>query len=321
MKNLSKKLLFITFLLSLFLIAISSASAAENTTDLGNLIITASDDSTVELGEVTYKTNVTNIKIDKNITIVGKGADKTIIDAKKAGRIFNILSNGTLKLINLTLINGNATDGGAIYNSGSLTITDCHISNNNLNDYGGGGAIYNDYSASLRIKNSIFANNNADDIDNDVYGYGGAICNLGYCTITDSYFLNNSAYHEGGAIYNEDGINMNITNSNFTNNSGVRGGAIYSFGENLTINNCNFINNKAEYGGGAIYNYGITMIISNSSFSNNIAIYGDGGSIYNDGDNMNIIKSKFTNNTADYNGGAIYNTGSQVLIRDSCFHQ
>jgi parallel beta helix pectate lyase-like protein/polymorphic membrane protein len=96
---------------------------------------------------------------------------------------------------------------------------------------------------------------------------------------------------------------LTLINITLTNGIGYNGGAIINNGE-LTITNCNFINNLAEDGGngGAIYNDG-TLIVTNSIFTNNTAA--NGGAIYNTGGNMIINNSIFKDNKAFETGGAI----------------
>ena len=73
-----------------------------------------------------------------------------------------------------------------------------------------------------------------------------------------------------------------------------------------TINNCTFINNKANFDGGAIYN-GVkenSLTIKNSKFINNSASNDDGGAIFSRG-KLIIENSFFEGNKASVDGGAI----------------
>jgi len=102
--------------------------------------------------------------------------------------------------------NGN---GGAIDNSGTLTIVDSTFASNNA---GSGGAITNDTGGNLTIDSSTFVSNTTN-------GTGGAICNTGSTaglTITNSTFSSNSAA-AGGAIYNQN--TLAVRNSTFNGNS------------------------------------------------------------------------------------------------------
>ena len=112
---------------------------------------------------------------------------------------------------------------------------------------------------------------NVSIVNSTALTYGGAIVNYGELVIVNSIFSLNKAKN-GGVIANYN--KLDIKSSNFTNNSCFikgSGGAIYNLGKGtLTIDNCNFADNKvdAEYlleaddfgvrlgSGGAIYNRG-----------------------------------------------------------------
>jgi parallel beta-helix repeat protein len=139
---------------------------------------------TIYLKKGVYRFNNTNIKINKTLTIVGKGSAKyVVIDARKNGRIFNIAKQGNLKLINVTLKNGFVSKefsyGGAIYNKGFLSINRC-IFIKNIAEYdsiGWGGGIYNE--GSLKLESSVFKKC-------DAYNGGAINCFARYTT----YVLN-----------------------------------------------------------------------------------------------------------------------------------
>ncbi|OQD58363.1 adhesin-like protein [Methanobrevibacter arboriphilus JCM 13429 = DSM 1125] len=292
--SLSSKILLLISVLFLLLITLSTINAAEtniNSTDnLGQTIENASNGDIINLEAGIYTNNVTNILVNKSLTIQGKNPQTTIINAQNLGRIFNITSTGTLTLINITLINGNASDGGAIYNNnGKVTINYCIFENNTASSSTNarGGAIYNIGSAgNLTINNSIFNNNNA---------------------------LIATANRQGGAIYNTNF--MNINNSTFTKNTAASGAAIYNAKTSI-INNSSFINNEASSHGGAIFNSQLNNIlkISNSTFINNTAPTGGAIRSQNPG-NTTVIGSSFINNTAGV-GGAI-STDNQANLNVS----
>ena len=246
----------------------------ENFTDLQNAIGLVTGTLTLNQNVVMTDDEAANfvngVIINKNIRIDGKGHT---IDAKNLGRIFKINLGVAVTLTNVTLTNGNATVGGAIYNFDNLDLV--HVN---------------------------FVNNTAK--------YGGAIMNYGYgLVLDDSTFTNNTA-KIGGAIYNSDDCFV-VGNSTFTNNTAKIGGAIYNYGIGFVVGNSTFTNNTAKIGG-AIYNYGIGFVVGNSTFVNNSAADG-AGAVYNEGDNSVVGNSTFVNNTATSIGGAIINNGKLVV--------
>lgn len=176
---------------------------------------------------------------------------------------------GTL-IISNSVIDGNTSNaappnvrGGAIDNSGSLTITSSTFSNNS-SPLGCGGAILNGgLNAEVMITGSHFTGNSASS--------GGAICNgvidnLHYVqaiTIERSSLTNNSATADGGSIYQAgDGTNLillvNTTVSG--NEANLYGGGAYissgvleSASSTIAYNVANADRSAAETGGG-IYN-------------------------------------------------------------------
>ena len=283
--------------------------------------------------------NFTNgITINKDITIDGKGHT---IDAKNLGRIFSIGEGFTVTLTNATLINGKATEGGAIYNDGSLTLSDVKLSDNAADSYG--GAVFN--NGELVVSDSVFDSNDIVNRGSASVDYGGAaIYNWkeGTLKVTNSNFINNiKNYKNGdnlvGAIATIG--NATVSGSNFVNNSGRWGGAISATGaelrknsSTLTVSNTIFKDNSALYAG-AVYIWGSNYNIADCVFDNNTAFgkgnmtpnENNGGALvvsqvsrFNEPITGTISGSKFTNNKAQYGGAAYFNKGF-VTITDSVF--
>ena len=272
--------------------------------------------------------NFTNgITINKDITIDGKGHT---IDAKNLGRIFSIGEGFTVTLTNATLINGRAVEGGAIYNDGSLTLSDVKLSDNAADGYGGavfnngelvvsdsvfdsndivnrgsagvdygGAAIYNWENAKLDISKSNFTNNIKNYVNGD--RLVGAVTTIGNATISDSYFVNNSG-RWGGALAATGGVSgsaintIDVDGTKFVNNTALYGGAMFVWASNYTISNSVFDNNSA-FGKGDMSpnnNNGGALVVT----QDNIPVSGK------------IVNSNFTNNKAQYGGAAWINEGT-----------
>ena len=276
----------------------------ENFTDLQNAIGLVTGTLTLNQNVVMTDDEAANfvngVIINKNIRIDGKGHT---IDAKNLGRIFKINNWCDVTLTNVTLTNGNATVGGAIYNFGNLDLVHVNFVNNTAKY---GGAIMN-YAYGLVLDDSTFANNTAK--------IGGAIYNSEDCFVVDNSTFTNNTAKIGGAIYNY-GIGFVVGNSTFVNNSAADGaGAILNGGRGFVVGNSTFTNNTAKIGG-AIYNYGIGFVVGNSTFANNTAE--DAGAVYNEGDNSVVGNSTFANNTAE-DAGAVYNKGDNSVVGNSTF--
>ena len=278
----------------------------ENFTDLQNAIGLVTGTLTLNQNVVMTDDEAANfvngVVINKNIRIDGKGHT---IDAKNLGRIFEIDGGFAVTLTNVTLTNGKADNGGAIYNFGNLDLVHVNFVNNTAKY---GGAIMN-YAYGLVLDDSTFTNNTAK--------IGGAIYNSADCFVVgNSTFANNTATSNGRVIFNY-GIGFVVGNSTFVNNSAADGaGAILNGGRGFVVGNSTFANNTATSKGGAIYNYGIGFVVGNSTFANNTAE--DAGAVYNEGDNSVVGNSTFANNTAE-DAGAVYNEGDNSVVGNSTF--
>ena len=275
----------------------------ENFTDLQNAIGLVTGTLTLNQNVVMTDDEAANfvngVIINKNIRIDGKGHT---IDAKNLGRIFKIDLGVAVTLTNVTLTNGNATVGGAIYNFDNLDLVYVNFVNNTAKY---GGAIMN-YGYGLVLDDSTFTNNTAK--------IGGAIYNSDDCFVVgNSTFTNNTA-KIGGAIYNY-GIGFVVGNSTFANNTAEDAGAVYNEGDNSVVGNSTFVNNTATSIGGAIINNG-KLVVDNSAFEDNAANY-YGGAIFNR-DDLQVTNSAFDGNdilvrniramdNVDHGGAAIYN--------------
>ena len=136
---------------------------------------------------------------------------------------------------------------------------------------------------------------------------------------------NGATLNAGGQsqIFNISADNVVLTNLIFINgdankrNIAEEGGAIYSSGDYLKINNCSFSSNSAQYGG-AIYCIGDYVIINKSNFILNTAYY-TGGAIELDGNNNYVNNSIFQRNYGYHAGGSIAWVGSNGILENSSF--
>ncbi|MCL4264515.1 MAG: hypothetical protein KJ069_14925 [Anaerolineae bacterium] len=294
---------------------------------------------------VTGTLTLTNDEIlitNGDVMIQGPGADDLIISAGDASRIFTISPGQHVHIAGVTLRDGFASQGGAIFNNlSTLTLADCTLTENTASEYG--GAIQNSaatpsrrpngapagggLAAHLLIHNCVLSDNAASGIEQDERlggdptGVGGAIYNAAVgagatavVTITHSTLTDNMAaddFYAGGAItnfslaFNGGGnthVSMHIADSIITNNTAPNGD------------------------GGAIASYALdagamtTVSILNSTVSGNTSgsDFGGGGGIFSFAYNrdpdglteatLNLIGSTFAGNVATMDrGGAVFN--------------
>ncbi|MCP3908585.1 MAG: hypothetical protein GY712_11275, partial [Oceanicoccus sp.] len=220
------------------------------------------------------------------VTIEGNGS--TIVRASASDfRLFEVSAAGDLTLEDITLQNGKAPVGGAIYSQGTLTVQDSIISDGeatNTSGTNGGGAIMTN-GGQLIVSGTVFENSQAR--------YGGAI--LIRNTVVDiqqSSFVDNTA-NSGGGIFN-DSI-TEITNSTFSGNDA-----------------------PANYGGG-VFNSG-TLTVTNSTFSENDAFGGAG--LHTDGGSSTVLRNVIIANsvsTSDCSNSGTTDVSANNIIEDgSC---
>ncbi|MEP7358116.1 MAG: choice-of-anchor Q domain-containing protein [Anaerolineales bacterium] len=284
----------------------------------------------------------------------------------------SIYSRGSLSL-NHTRIQdstGHANDyGGAIVAFGALHISDSTFSSNQA---GFGGAIYADNffnTARVFITNTTFNANHAltntsfntgnggaimlgqgahlTDISGNLFGNtaqsGGAVYLMAGSVVTLStdttlIFSGNTAYWDGGAIYNNQGhllvvgveLSGNTTpqdsiglgyggaiyssgslflfSSYLAHNEGRFGGGVCACGANpisdATIQNTTLLQNTASQLGGGLYsNTDVTVQILDSSFNGNTG--GSGGGLARINSPLTVWRSSFTFNHAASGGGGL----------------
>ncbi len=202
------------------------------------------------------------------------------------GVVYNWEINST---INNAVFNNNSADveGGAIYNGsedtakGNITIGNATFSNNSA--YYGGGAIVN-YAGLITINGEVLFKGNKGTSTDEYGSNGGAIASYKYALDNNGILANSGSK----AIFRE--------------NSATNGGAIFSTGSDITLNDAEFISNKADGYCGAIYSKG-SVTLNDVKFDSNAA-GASGGAIISAND-LIISNSEFKNNTAVEQGGAI----------------
>ena len=259
----------------------------------------------------------TNISIDaSNLTTPITLSGNSLV------RVMLVNAGVTTSITGLNIVNGYTTVGGAgIYNNGTLTITDCTISDNAAGTLGGGianngtmvlvdstvsgnaaqdgGGIFNNTGRSLTINGSEISGNSSIR--------GGGVYSEGTITLTKSEVSMNAASENGGGVYST--YLCTVEASTISDNSGVFGGGILNQSTGtLTVTGSTFEGNLASSVGGGIGNLFAATIV-NSSFTDNYSNYG--GAVYNAGAAFNTVltisNSTFSGNSAADLGGGIYN--------------
>ncbi|HCB02337.1 MAG TPA: hypothetical protein DEP19_08140 [Anaerolineae bacterium] len=211
--------------------------------------------------------------------------------------------------------------GGAIYNRSFLTLNDVVITNNIVVAdtvpplgcvYPRGGGIMSTDTGSLTITNSTISNN-------DGFWSGGGVqfsSNNGTLSMNNVTVSGNFADSYGGGVSFENGTStatlnrVTVSNNTVTAISNTQGGGIY-INDDMNITNSTIQSNSARRGSGIFTGYSSVLNISNSTITGNIAVL-DGGAIYLSGDVI-IENSTIYNNTATNRGGGLFSEGAGEL--------
>lgn len=283
------------------------------------------------------------IPINKNLTIDGSSLSLPItISGNGASRIFNI-GVYTVTLDSLVLddgyVSGSPAEGGAIYNSGSLTLRNGTFTKNHTDggqskggaiyngntldiqqctfdgnratsNWSNGGAIFN--AGTLTVTSSTFSNNTAAS---DFPSYGGAIYNSGSLTVTDSVFSGNSADDYGGAIYIDTGYSATFANCILKNNHAGIGGGIMNYGT-LTMTDCTIGENNTVHvmGGGINNSLDGTATLTRCTITGNSGTGSMGGAGINNDGKMTLTNCTISGNVTNVDGGGIRSSGILTLI-------
>jgi predicted outer membrane repeat protein len=245
----------------------------------------------------TFSGNATAIESDFYTTLHVSGATFTGNSGEDGGAIFGTAS---VSVTDSTFTGNSAERGGAVYlQSGKQKIAHCQFTGNTATDAGGG--LYDDGNVTMTA--TTFSSNHAE--------VGGAITifdpSSAGLAVTGSAFVANTA-QTGGAIYNFDGLTA--TDSVFTANHATQGGAVDQDWF-ATLTGDFFTRNTATASGGAMF-AGYTTTVSNSTFARNTA--GSlGGGIYNGPGSLDfggpfiVSGSSITGNSAGTDGGGVFN--------------
>ena len=304
------------------------------------LTIAGQDENNAETGD---------LDITESLTIIGAGDGSTIIDAAGLDRAFHVIAGASLDLKGVTVINGDATVGGAILNQGTFLTEDVTISNSSAVL---GGGIYNDIVED-ELVGDISAGDTTLTVD-DVTVFprqAGFVIQIGSeqlrvdsisgstLTVTRGFnsttatghaegdivtsvassvvsllsttVTGNAALLNGGGLFNNDILNLTLSSVS-GNSAGIRGGGLYNT-ETATVDRSTFDANVAEVRGGAIFNEGTT-----SSTPSTVLVAastlsnnsaGARGGAIFNSQNLTISNSTVSGNLAGGEGAGVFNTG------------
>lgn len=218
----------------------------------------------------------------------------------------------------------NTVMGGGIYAASGVTVTSKNTKFlGNTANSGGGILLYLNSSADLN--NSEVSGNKATGNGGGVYVYD-ATCSL--TASNGTVFRENSGYR-GGGIFSSGGT-VTVEDSTFEKNTATDDGGAIAATQNssLTVRNSKVLENKAADTAGGILAEKSTLEVTDSIIDGNRASVGGGlyisdidapGETKEDKPEHTITRTEITNNTADGQGigGGIYLGAQKLTITDS----
>ncbi|HSF40800.1 MAG TPA: hypothetical protein VLT87_13480 [Thermoanaerobaculia bacterium] len=208
--------------------------------------------------------------VTTEVTIEGNGAivERSPAPGTPPFRIFHVAPQGRLTLRDLTVRHGlteGYTDGGGLWNTGTLVLERVTVTGNAAGDDGGG--IRND--GVLRMVGSFVVANRAGGQG----GTGGGLYNLpvagaGEATLLDTVLRDNEAGDRGGALWNSGTVRLEGSTLE-GNTARAGGGAIRNTGF-VSLTRCRVVRNRSEGRAGGISALGLveasdTTVAENSA--------------------------------------------------------
>jgi hypothetical protein len=231
---------------------------------------------TIDVPEGTYQETATEptlaVEDDAEVTILGAGAEKTIIEGDATASVLEVQPDSSLTLDGVTVTNGEEEEGAGVYVApfAFLTVENSTITENLATKYGGG--IFGDFLSHIVVKGSTIVENLADE--------------------------------DGGGIATEEGSYVSVQESQITKNrAGESGGGLISGRHSVvTVDKSTVAKNEAEYEGG-----GVAAYMSEEFCAGDRSQRSAGDRRATDGDEtepeLTVDQSTVEHNSAEYGGG------------------
>jgi predicted outer membrane repeat protein len=156
---------------------------------------------------------------------------------------------------------------------GVISINNSHFENNKAAGQGGALALWGYSQDQVIVTNNTIINNEVIK-NKDNMAQGGGVWLMGFGTVENNNISNNSSEDQGGGLFIWGEVPTTISNTTFSGNHAVKGGAIYSdiWEGQVNINGTKFDSNEASVEGGVLFTNKICPVfIQGSQFSNNTA--------------------------------------------------
>lgn len=205
------------------------------------------------------------ISIAKNVTLLGTGRERTILDGEgvaSSTAVLTIDSGATVTVRALTVTGGNGGDGGGVVNEGTVTLDGVSVTANYANQ---GGGILNRVGGALTLTDCRVSGNEARSQGGGLFVFGDTV------TLNGSHVTANETGHNGGGLLvlgGEVRLNESDVTGNKAIEAGSEGGGLKILDGAVTLSGALVTGNTAAAGGG-IYRVGGAVTINPDSVTGN----------------------------------------------------
>ena len=314
-----------------------------------------------ELPTVTITADIPQITLRKgqfqieDTQLAIRGSDElhlVQLDGNRQDRVFFVGPKAALTLFHVALTGGFAprvtmpatlaeTQGGALYNAGTVSLHNVHLSQNEAGEDGGG--LYNSYNAQMTLDRTLVFENVARSLRSQrielelrfnntlvpftfTTGGGGGIANHGELSLTNqSLVARNDSAREGGGVYIGKAGSLHSTQSSILANVAAAGGGggIFAYAHGT------------ETAAPQLLMLADTIVSQNTATVPRscgcfiIAGGGGGGILAAEFDNtvdwtfnasVDLVGTTIADNSAHENGGGVYAIASQLNLANSVVH-
>ena len=281
------------------------------------------------------------LKAQAELVVEGlEGAERTVLDAHRAGPVVEVEGELALTVRGLTVQGGRSMHGGGVWArlGAQVTVQDAVLRDNETETDGhGGGLCASDGSAVWLERVQLEGNRAAEgggvavmdstaelvDIAfeaNEVSGktlpgYGGGLfVEGGTAKLSRATFTDNVAGSAGGAIAGWSGAELSLEDVHGSGDTAVdRGGGLYLSFSDASLARSSFTGSSAEAGGGIAAKYG-TVVLDEGGVYDATAVRGAGIDLY--ASSLVLTGSAVTGNVADEAGGGVYLDPASTLTAE-----
>jgi hypothetical protein len=173
-----------------------------------------------------------------SVVVSGAGAAETVIDANGLEKVAFVDTGNDVTFADCTLRGGAASEGGGVYNQGTLRLLRCRLTQNEAFAFGGG-----------------------------IKAYSGIVL------VDHSAIYENAAGGVGGGGIDQEGGLVVLTNSTVSGNFSGRGAGLYRLGGTLVLHHTTVAANQAVAAAGGLYSFPSEgdVVLANSVLADNVA--------------------------------------------------